>query len=35
MPICEEVYQMLVEGKRPGDAVRSLMSRDPKPEEWW
>jgi glycerol-3-phosphate dehydrogenase (NAD(P)+) len=34
MPICEEVYQMLVEGKRPGDAVRSLMSRDPKAEEW-
>jgi glycerol-3-phosphate dehydrogenase (NAD(P)+) len=35
MPICEEVYQMLVANKRPGDAVRSLMSRDPKPEEWW
>jgi glycerol-3-phosphate dehydrogenase (NAD(P)+) len=35
MPICEEVYQMLVAGKRPRDAVQSLLSRDPKPEEWW
>jgi glycerol-3-phosphate dehydrogenase (NAD(P)+) len=35
MPICEEVYRMLVEGKRPQDALRSLMGRDPKPEEWW
>jgi glycerol-3-phosphate dehydrogenase (NAD(P)+) len=35
MPISEEVHAMLVEGKRPEDALRSLMSRDPKPEEWW
>jgi glycerol-3-phosphate dehydrogenase (NAD(P)+) len=34
MPICEEVYLMLVEGKRPVDALQSLMGRDPKPEEW-
>ena len=34
MPICDEVYQMLVERKRPQDALRSLMGRDPKPEEW-
>jgi glycerol-3-phosphate dehydrogenase (NAD(P)+) len=35
MPICEEVYRMLVERKRPEEALRSLMGRDPKPEEWW
>ena len=35
MPISEEVHAMLVEGKSPEDALRSLMSRDPKPEEWW
>jgi len=35
MPISEEVYQILVEGKPPLEALRSLMSRDPRPEEWW
>jgi glycerol-3-phosphate dehydrogenase (NAD(P)+) len=35
MPICEEVHAMLVEGKRPLEALQSLMARDPKPEEWW
>jgi glycerol-3-phosphate dehydrogenase (NAD(P)+) len=35
MPITEEVYKMLVEGKAPMDAMQSLMARDPKPEESW
>jgi glycerol-3-phosphate dehydrogenase (NAD(P)+) len=35
MPICEEVYRMLVEGKRPLDALQSLLGRDPKQEEGW
>ncbi len=34
MPISEEVYLILVEGKDPGEALRSLMARDPKPEHW-
>jgi glycerol-3-phosphate dehydrogenase (NAD(P)+) len=32
-PIIDEVYAMLYEGKHVGDAVRDLMSRDPKPED--
>ena len=35
MPICEEVYRMLVERKHPVDALRSLMGRDPKQEDGW
>ena len=35
MPITEEVYKMVVEGKSPMEAMQSLMARDPKPEESW
>ena len=34
MPITEQMYAILYEGRRPDDALRALMSRDPKPEEW-
>lgn len=34
LPITEQVEQILFEGKRPEQAVRDLMERDPKPE-WW
>jgi glycerol-3-phosphate dehydrogenase (NAD(P)+) len=34
MPISEEVYGMLVLGRSPEEAMRNLMERDPKPEEW-
>jgi len=34
MPICTEVYRILYEGRPPAEAVRNLMMRDPKPEEW-
>jgi glycerol-3-phosphate dehydrogenase (NAD(P)+) len=34
MPICEEVHALLWEGRAPKEAVRNLMLRDPKPEEW-
>jgi glycerol-3-phosphate dehydrogenase (NAD(P)+) len=34
MPIIEQMYAILYEGRAPADALRSLMSRDPKPEEW-
>ncbi len=34
MPICEEVHALLWEGRSPEEAVRNLMLRDPKPEEW-
>ena len=34
MPISEEVYGMLVLGRTPEEALRNLMERDPKPEEW-
>lgn len=34
MPISDEVHAMLVEGREPKEALRNLMSRDPKPEEW-
>ena len=34
MPICEEVHAILWEGRSPKEAVRNLMLRDPKPEEW-
>lgn len=34
MPISREVHGMLVLGTSPRDALRNLMLRDPKPEEW-
>jgi glycerol-3-phosphate dehydrogenase (NAD(P)+) len=34
MPIAEQVHAIVHEGKSAADAVRDLMSRDPKPEEW-
>lgn len=34
MPITEEVYRILFEGKEPRKAVYDLMTRDPKAEEW-
>ncbi len=34
MPIVEQVHRILVDGKAPRDALRDLMLREPKPEEW-
>jgi len=34
MPISEQVYAIVHEGRRPSEALRALMLRDPKPEEW-
>ena len=34
MPICREVYGILMEGTDPSEAARNLMLRDPKPEDW-
>ena len=34
MPITEQMYAILYGGRRPDEALRALMSRDPKPEEW-
>ena len=34
MPIVAQVHAVLFEGRDPGDAVRELMQRDPKPEFW-
>lgn len=34
MPIVEEVYAMLYEGRPATEAVESLMLREPKPEHW-
>lgn len=34
MPICEQVHAILVEGRRPREALEILMSREPKPEDW-
>jgi glycerol-3-phosphate dehydrogenase (NAD(P)+) len=34
MPIIEQMYAILYEGRAPADALRALMTRDPKPEEW-
>lgn len=34
MPITEQVYAIVHEGCRPADALRALMLRDPKPEDW-
>jgi glycerol-3-phosphate dehydrogenase (NAD(P)+) len=34
MPIVEQVYQIMNEDKNPADALKILMLRDPKPEDW-
>lgn len=34
MPITEQVYRIVREGRPPAEALRILMLRDPKPEEW-
>ena len=34
MPIVSQVHAVLFEEKKPSDAVRELMTRDPKPEFW-
>ncbi len=34
MPISQEVYAILWEGRSAGEAMRNLMLRDPKPEVW-
>lgn len=34
MPIAEQVYAIVEEGRSPDDALKALMLRDPKPEEW-
>ena len=34
LPICEEVLAILTEDRAPEEAVRALMLRDPKPEDW-
>ena len=33
MPIVEQVYRIVMEDKRPADALKELMLRDPKPED--
>jgi glycerol-3-phosphate dehydrogenase (NAD(P)+) len=35
MPIVEEVYAMLVDGRAPDEALQRLMSRDPTSEATW
>ena len=32
--ITEQMYAILYEGRAPAEALRALMTRDPKPEEW-
>ena len=34
MPITEQVYKILFENKDPKQAVKDLMTREPKPEVW-
>jgi glycerol-3-phosphate dehydrogenase (NAD(P)+) len=34
MPISEEIHALLWEGRSPGEALRNLMLRGPKPEVW-
>jgi glycerol-3-phosphate dehydrogenase (NAD(P)+) len=34
MPIAEQVYAIVEEGRTPAEALQQLMLRDPKPEEW-
>ena len=35
MPIAQEVYQILFDGKSPKQAIKDLMLRSRKPEIWW
>jgi glycerol-3-phosphate dehydrogenase (NAD(P)+) len=34
MPITQQVHRVLFEDKKPGEAIRELMTRDPKSEIW-
>lgn len=34
LPICQQVYQILFAGKAPAEAVKDLMERTPKMEQW-
>ena len=34
MPIAEQVYQIVHEGKSPAEALTDLMLRAPRPEKW-
>jgi glycerol-3-phosphate dehydrogenase (NAD(P)+) len=34
MPIVEQAYAVLFEGRNPRDAMGELMSRDPTAERW-
>jgi glycerol-3-phosphate dehydrogenase (NAD(P)+) len=34
MPITEQVHAIIHGDRSPSDALRALMLRDPKPEEW-
>lgn len=34
MPIMEQMYAIVHEGQSPSDALRTLMSREPKAEQW-
>jgi glycerol-3-phosphate dehydrogenase (NAD(P)+) len=34
MPIMEQMYAIVHEGQDPSEALRTLMSREPKPEDW-
>jgi glycerol-3-phosphate dehydrogenase (NAD(P)+) len=34
MPIMEQMYAIVHEGRDPADALRVLMSREPKMEDW-
>jgi len=34
MPIMEQMYAIVHEGRSPSDALRTLMSREPKTEDW-
>jgi glycerol-3-phosphate dehydrogenase (NAD(P)+) len=34
MPIMEQMYQIVHEGQDPSEALRVLMAREPKAEEW-
>ncbi len=35
MPITSEIHQVLTRGKDPRKALNDLMTREPKPEQWW
>jgi glycerol-3-phosphate dehydrogenase (NAD(P)+) len=34
MPITEQIYAIVTGQRTPEEALRALMERDPKPEEW-